>query len=102
MYAVIATGGKQYRVSPGDVIRVESAHEEPGSELSFEALMIRGSEDGIRVGRPTVDGAKVKAKVRRDGKHPKLWSFKKWDGPYSRIKGHRQQFTEIEITAIEG
>ncbi len=100
MYAVISSGGKQYRVSPGDVIRVERIQHEPGEVLSFDALMV-GGEDGARVGVPIVEGAKVKGTVRGDGKHPKLWSFKKWKGPWAKIRGHRQGFTEIEITAIE-
>lgn len=102
MYAVIATGGKQYRVQQGDVIRVELLHAEPGRELSFEPLLVGGGEEGARVGTPTVEGAKVTATVKRDGKHAKLWSFKKWKGPWARIRGHRQNFTEIEITAIDG
>ncbi|MFW6369465.1 MAG: 50S ribosomal protein L21 [Myxococcota bacterium] len=102
MYAVIATGGKQYRVRQGDVIRVELLHSEPGREISFEPLLVGGGDDGARVGNPTVEGATVKATVRRDGKHAKLWSFKKWDGPWAKIRGHRQKFTELEITAIEG
>ncbi len=101
MYAVIATGGKQYRVSPGDVIRVEKFTHDDGSELVFDALMVGGGEDVAKVGTPTVEGAKVKGTVRRNGKHAKVWSFKKWSGPWKRIRGHRQQFTEIEITKIE-
>jgi large subunit ribosomal protein L21 len=100
MYAVIATGGKQYRVQPGDLIKVEKLEGEDGSELSFDALLV-GGEGETRVGTPLVDGAKVKATIRREGKHPKIWSFKRWEGGWSKIRGHRQQFTELEITKIE-
>ena len=101
MYAVIATGGKQYRVQPGDRLRVEKLDAEAGREISFQALMVGGTE-GTRVGSPVVEGAVVKATVQRDGKHAKLWSFKKWKGPWAKIRGHRQSYTELHITAIEG
>ncbi len=100
MYAVIASGGKQYRVQAGDVVRVEKLDAEPGKELAFDALFI-GGDGKAQVGTPIIDGAKVKAVVKRDGKNRKLWSFKKFEGPAARIRGHRQQFTEIEITGIE-
>jgi large subunit ribosomal protein L21 len=100
MYAVIATGGKQYRVKKGDVVRVEKLDAEPGTDLTFDALMIGG--ESPEVGTPTVDGAKVTARVRGEGKHKKVISFKKWKGGWSKIRGHRQRFTELEITGIEG
>ena len=101
MYAVIATGGKQYRVSPGDRIKVELLDAEEGATLSFEPLLISG-EGGVKVGTPTVDGAKVTATVRSNGKHPKVISYKRWEGGWSKIRGHRQRFTELEITDIQG
>lgn len=100
MYAVIATGGKQYRVQKGDLVRVEKLDVEPGSTLDFDVLMIGG--DDPKVGTPLVDGAKVTASVVREAKGKKLISFKKWKGGWSKIRGHRQLFTELEITGIEG
>ena len=99
MYAVIATGGKQYRVQKGDLVRVEKIDAEPGTTLDFEVLMIGG--DSPKVGTPLVDGAKVTATVVREAKHKKLISFKKWKNGWSKIRGHRQIFTELEITGIE-
>ncbi len=101
MYAVIATGGKQYRVRRGDRIKVELLDAEEGSTLTFEPLLVSGN-GGVKVGTPTVDGAKVTATVRGRGKHPKVISYKRWEGGWSKIRGHRQRFTELEITEIEG
>ncbi|RMG12262.1 MAG: 50S ribosomal protein L21 [Deltaproteobacteria bacterium] len=101
MYAVIATGGKQYRVQKGDRIRVEKLEAEDGTTLTFEPLLVSG-EGGVKVGTPTVEGAKVTATVRGQGKHPKVISYKRWEGGWSKIRGHRQRFTELEITEIQG
>ncbi len=100
MYAVIATGGKQYRVQKGDLVRVEKLDVEPGTTLDFDVLMLGG--DDPKVGTPLVKGAKVTASVVREAKHKKLISFKKWKNGWSKIRGHRQRFTELEITGIEG
>jgi len=100
MYAVIATGGKQYRVKEGDFLKVERIDGADGSSIDFDALLI-AEEGQVKVGTPTVDGAKVTATVIGTGKHPKVFSFKRWEGGWSKIRGHRQQFTQLKITAIQ-
>ena len=99
MYAIIATGGKQYRVSEGDTIYVEKLDLEPDSEVTFPVLMLGG--DTVTMGTPEVKGASVKGKVVRHGKGQKIVVFKyKAKKNYRRKQGHRQPFTQVEITAI--
>ena len=99
MYAIIATGGKQYRVSEGDTIYVEKLDLEPDSEVTFPVLMLGG--DTVTMGTPEVEGASVKGKVVRHGKGQKIVVFKyKAKKNYRRKQGHRQPFTQVEITAI--
>jgi len=101
MYAIIATGGKQYRVSQGDVIYVEKLNNEVGEEVSFPVLMLGG--ENVEVGNPTVAGASVTGKVTKQGKGQKIVVFKyKSKKNYRRKAGHRQPFTAVEITAING
>ena len=101
MYAIIATGGKQYRVSEGDTIYVEKLDLEPDSEVTFPVLMLGG--DTVTMGTPEVKGASVKGKVVRHGKGQKIVVFKyKAKKNYRRKQGHRQPFTQVEITAING
>ncbi|HJL18743.1 MAG TPA: 50S ribosomal protein L21 [Sandaracinaceae bacterium LLY-WYZ-13_1] len=100
MYAVIKTGGKQYRVSEGDRIRVEKLPGDVGSEISFdEVLMVGGDE--VSVGLPTVDGASVKAKIVAQDRAKKVvvFKFKRRKG-YRRKYGHRQPYTEVQITGV--
>lgn len=100
MYAVIRTGGKQYRVAEDDVLRVEKLKAEPGSTVDFPVLAIGEGED-LQVGAPTVDGATVKGTVVRHGRGKKIVVFKmKRRKGYRRKKGHRQWFTEIRITDL--
>jgi len=99
VYAIIATGGKQYRVSEGDTIYVEKLDLEPDSEVTFPVLMLGG--DTVTMGTPEVEGASVKGKVVRHGKGQKIVVFKyKAKKNYRRKQGHRQPFTQVEITAI--
>ncbi len=99
MYAIIATGGKQYRVSEGDTIYVEKLDLEPDSEVTFPVLMLGG--DTVTMGTPEVKGASVRGKVVRHGKGQKIIVFKyKAKKNYRRKQGHRQPFTQVEITAI--
>jgi len=100
MYAVIKTGGKQYRVSEGDRIRVEKLAGDVGSELTFgEVLMLGG--DKVAVGSPTVSGASVKAKIIAQDRAKKVIVFKyKHRKGYRRKNGHRQPYTELEITGV--
>jgi large subunit ribosomal protein L21 len=100
MYAIIATGGKQYRVSPGDTIYVEKLNQDPESEVSFPVLLISGDE--IRTG-DQLAGASVTGKVVRHGRGKKIIVYKfKAKKNYRRKQGHRQPFTQVEITAING
>lgn len=99
MYAIIATGGKQYRVSQGDVIYIEKVNQDVDSTISFDVLMIGGEE--VKVGNPVVEGAKVEGKVVAQVKGEKIIIFKyKSKKNYHRKAGHRQQYTKVEITSI--
>ncbi|BBD76874.1 MULTISPECIES: 50S ribosomal protein L21 [Hydrogenophilus] len=103
MYAVIKTGGKQYRVSVGEKIKVEQIPAEVGTELSLTDVLMVGSGDTVKVGTPLVDGAVVKATVVAHGRHPKVRIFKlRRRKHYMKRQGHRQNYTEIRIDAIEG
>lgn len=100
MYAVIATGGKQYRVQEGDVIQIEKLEVADGSQVSFDALML-GGEDNVIVGKPIVQGAKVEGKALGQGKGKKILVYKyKAKKNQRRRQGHRQPFTKVEITSI--
>lgn len=101
MYAVIKTGGKQYRVSEGDRIRVEKLDGDVGSELTFDDVLMLGG-DKVAVGCPTVSGAIVKAKILAQDRAKKIIVFKyKRRKGYRRKNGHRQPYTELEITGVE-
>ena len=100
MYAVIVSGGKQYRVTKGDVIYVEKLDQEPESTVSFDVLML-GADDNVQVGNPTVAGAKVEGKILGEVKGEKIIIYKyKSKKNYHRKAGHRQQYTKVEITAV--
>ena len=104
MYAVIESGGKQYRVSEGDVIRVERLACDEGAVVQFDkVLLVTGDElDGAKIGRPHVDGAAVSGKVLRHGKGRRVVAFRYKPKKNVRVrKGHRQPFTEVEITGIK-
>ncbi len=99
MYAVIRTGGKQYRVSQGDRLRVEKLEGDPGGKVAFEVLMV-GGEGEARVGKPTVSGAAVEGQIVAQGKHRKVVHFRKKKEGWTKKRGHRQPFTEVLITAV--
>ena len=103
MYAVIVTGGKQYRVQAGDTIFVEKLVAEDGSTVTFDKVLAVGEEGNVKVGAPVVDGAAVEAKVIKTGKGKKLniITYRPKKGSMVR-KGHRQPYTTVEITAIKG
>ncbi|UMZ72880.1 50S ribosomal protein L21 [Natranaerofaba carboxydovora] len=105
MYAIIESGGKQYKVKEGDVINVEKLPEqEEGSEVLFDkVLMVRGEdEEDVKIGAPFVDGVKVKGKIEEHGKGDKVVIFKyKPKKDYRRKKGHRQPYTQVKIDKIE-
>ncbi len=101
MYAVIETGGKQHRVSVGDVIYVEKLDVESGASFSFDRVVAVGKEDGMVVGAPYVDGASVSAEVIKNGKAKKITVFTYRPKKDSKRKmGHRQPYTKLEIKAI--
>jgi large subunit ribosomal protein L21 len=101
MYAVVRAGGKQMRVSPGDIVDVELFEGEPGQEVALgEVLLVSG--DKLHVGNPLVAGAKVLAKIEGDSAGPKIRIFKyKRRKRYRKTKGHRQHFTRVRIESIE-
>lgn len=102
MYAIIKTGGKQYCVEEGKVITIEKLDVEAGAEVAFdEVLLVSG--DSVKIGQPTVAGAKVTGKVLEQGKSAKIRIFKyKAKSNYRRRQGHRQPFTKVQIEKIEG
>ncbi|GHV57906.1 50S ribosomal protein L21 [Synergistales bacterium] len=101
MYAGIEEGGKQYRVSRGDKIRVEKRAEDDGSVVSIDKVVLLGKDDGPVIGAPYVGGASVSAKVLSHGKEDKVIVFKyRRKKNYRRFRGHRQQYTELSIEAI--
>ena len=101
MYAVIETGGKQYRIAQGDVVRVELLPAELGSEISIAAVSLVATDEQVHVGTPTVEGASVRAKVVEIGRGQKVLAFKKKRRKgYRRKIGHRQSFTALQIEEI--
>src|SRR5438128_7886660 len=100
MFAVIRTGGKQYRVAAEDVIKVEKVKGDPGEIVQFGEVLVVGG-DSVTLGQPTVAGASVAAEVLEQGRGPKIIAFKKRRRKNSRRKrGHRQEFTLIRVTEI--
>ena len=101
MYALIRTGGKQYKVAEGDVVFVEKLDAEVGASVSFDVLMLCDGEN-IKVGTPTVDGAVVNAEVVEHGKGKKVIVFKyKPKKNYRKKQGHRQPYTKVKITTVK-
>jgi large subunit ribosomal protein L21 len=103
MYAVIATGGKQYRVSEGTVLRIEKLEAEAGAAVEFDQVLLVANGDKVSIGAPLVSGSKVTATVQKHGQGDKV-SFVKFRRRkhYMRRGGHRQQYTEIKVTGILG
>ena len=101
MYAVIATGGKQYRVTKDGVLRVEKLDAEPGATVEFGEVLLVGEGAEVKLGKPMLQGGKVVATVVRHGKGPKVSIVKfKRRHHYLRQKNHRQPFTEVKVTDI--
>lgn len=101
MYAVIKTGGKQYRVSAGEKIKVEQIPADVGTDISLDQVLMVGEGDSVKVGTPVISGATVTAKVISQGRHPKVNIFKmRRRKHYQKHQGHRQYFTELEISGI--
>jgi len=103
MFAVIETGGKQYKVAAGDKIKVEKIEGQDGGSLIFDKVLLVGDDSAVKVGKPYISGAKVEAKVLRQGRDKKKIVFKYHSKTrYRKKKGHRQAFTEAEIIKISG
>lgn len=101
MYAVIETGGKQYRVAEGDTIFVEKLPVKPGQEVVFDRVLLVSSPEGLKIGQPTVTGASVVGKVVKQGRARKIIVFKyKPKKNYRRKRGHRQPYTQVVIEQI--
>ena len=100
MYAIIETGGKQYKVSEGDIIRVEKLDAEEGSGYTFDQVLAV-NDGSLKVGNPTVDGAKVTASVMGNGRGKKVivYKYKRKSG-YHKKAGHRQAYTQVKIESI--
>ena len=103
MYAVIKTGGKQYRVAKDDVLTIERVAGEAGTKVEFTEVLMVGSGESVKVGTPTVTGAAVTAELVEQTRGPKLIAFKKRRRKNSRRKkGHRQDLSTVRITTITG
>jgi len=101
MYAVFRTGGKQYRASEGDRLRVERLDADEGATIAFDEVLLVGEGADVNVGNPLVPGGVVEAKVTEQGRAKKIVVLKfKRRTNYKRVKGHRQHFTEVEVTSI--
>lgn len=100
--AVITTGGKQYLVSPGDKIKIEKIDQKEGEEIIFEQVLLLEKENNLAIGQPVIKGAKVKAKILKQGKHKKITLLKhRPKKRYQKKMGHRQPFSEVEIKTID-
>lgn len=102
MFAIVRTGGKQYRVEPGQTVEVERLPFEVGQEIDLGEVLMVSAEDSVRLGSPVVAGARVRATVLAHDRGPKIDVFKyKNKKRYRRLSGHRQEFTRLLIEAIE-
>jgi large subunit ribosomal protein L21 len=103
MYAVVRSGGKQVRVSPGDAVRVEKLPGDVGDAIELDEVLLVGGEGDTRVGQPLVDGVKIVGKITAQGRGPKIiiWKQKRRKN-YRRKQGHRQDYTEITVESIQG
>ena len=101
MYAIIRTGGKQFRAEPGKTLRIPSMETEPGETVQFDDVLLGADGDTIKIGTPGLSGASVTAEVVRHGKGEKIVIFKhKRRKNYRRKQGHRQKFTEVRVSEI--
>ncbi len=101
MYAVILSGGKQYRVQEGDTLKLESLPEEVGATINFDKILLVGEGESVKLGRPYLDGSKVAAEVISQGRHKKIHIIKfRRRKHHMKSQGHRQNYTEVKITQI--
>lgn len=102
MYAIIETGGKQLCVREGDTVRVEKLAAENGAEVVFDRVLLVSTDEGLKIGRPVVAGARVTGRVQRQGRAKKIIVFKyKAKKNYRRKQGHRQPYTQVVVEKIE-
>ncbi len=103
MYAVVRSGGKQVRVTPGAAVRVEKLPGEVGDAIDLDQVLLVGGEGETRIGQPLVEGARVRGTITDQGRGPKITVFKmKRRKGYRRKAGHRQDYTEIRVESIDG
>jgi large subunit ribosomal protein L21 len=103
MYAVIVSGGKQHRVKEGETLKLEKLEVETGGTVEFDRVLLVANGDDVKVGAPSVEGAKVTAEVVSHGRHDKVQIIKFRRRKHSmKRQGHRQWFTEVKITGIQG
>ena len=101
MYAVVATGGKQYRVQKGEILKIEKIPGDVGSQVAFDQVLMVSDGDRVEIGQPLVENAVVNAHIVEQGKHKKILVFKyKRRKRFRRTQGHRQQFTAVKIDDI--
>lgn len=102
VFAIVETGGKQYRVSPGQKLKVEKLEVEVGSALSLDKVLLVSDGEDLQVGAPYVEGAKVQTKVLSQSRHDKVIVFKYHSKTrYKKKKGHRQHYTELEVVSVK-
>ena len=103
MYAVLKTGGKQYRASVGDIVQIERLPGDVGAAVTFDEILAIGAGSGLRVGAPRLEGATVAAQITMQARARKVIIFKyRRRTHYKKTRGHRQYFTRVQITAING
>ncbi|MDD5464588.1 MAG: 50S ribosomal protein L21 [Candidatus Moranbacteria bacterium] len=101
MLAIIKTGGKQYKVAVGDKIKIEKLEGEAGAVITFDEVLFIGDEKDAKIGTPFIEGAKVEGTLVEQGRHKKVWGIKHKAKKRYKVKfGHKQLFTEVEITKI--
>ena len=103
MYAVVRSGGKQIRMTPGEAVRVEKLPGSVGDDVELDDVLLLSSDSGLKIGTPVVEGARVVGRITAQGRSPKIVVFKmKRRKGYRRKQGHRQDYTEILVDRIEG
>lgn len=102
MFAVVKTGGKQYRVKEGDLVKVEKLPGDVGAKVTLDEVLLVGEGAGSKVGTPTVKGAAVQAEIVRQDRHKKVYHFRTMEEGWDKIRGSRQPYTELKILSIQG